>query len=94
MEFIKRTAVELVGMLSRGDVSPGELLESLAARIAEVEPTVNALPTLCLDRARADAERARHCAPLHGLPVAIKDLTPVAGVRTTYGSPIFADFVP
>jgi amidase len=94
MEFIKRTAVELVGMLSRGDVSPGELIDSLAERIAEVDPKVNALPTLCLDRARADADRARHVAPLYGLPVAIKDLTPVAGVRTTYGSPIFADFVP
>ena len=72
--------------------------------LAEVEPAVNALPTLCLDRARDHAKRimaggaaceaAGEAGWLAGLPVSIKDLTDVAGVRTTYGSPIFADHVP
>ena len=65
---------------------------------------MNALPTLCLDRARDHAKRimeggaaceaAGEAGWLAGLPVSIKDLTDVAGVRTTYGSPIFADHVP
>jgi amidase len=97
--LIHRPATEIHGLLLKGEVSPHDLLDALEARIAAVEPAVNALPTLCLDRARrhADAlmrkpmaERGR----LAGLPVPIKDLTEVAGVRTTYGSPIFSDFVP
>ena len=68
-----------------------------------MEPAVNALPTLCLERAREHAKRlmdghgrGAEVEPgwLAGLPVAIKDLTDVAGVRTTYGSPIFRDHVP
>ena len=72
--------------------------------IAEVEPAVDALRTLCLDRARdhagrimqggAACEAAGEAGWLAGLPVSIKDLTDVAGVRSTYGSPLFADHVP
>lgn len=105
-ELIQLTATEAVTRLRRGEISPLDLIEAAAARIAEVEPAVNALPTLCLDRARAQARRmmadtsATHGQAadqpgwLAGLPVAIKDLTDVAGVRTTYGSPIFRDHVP
>lgn len=89
-ELIARTATEVVALLRRGEVSRGELLEALAARIAAVEPAVNALPTLAWERARA----ARPAAPLHGLPVAVKDLTETRGVRTTHGSPIYADHIP
>ena len=89
-DLVRRGAVEVTGLLARGDVSPQELLTVLEARIAEVDPAVNALPTLCFDRARS----ARPAAPLHGLPVAIKDLTPTAGVRTTFGSTIYADHIP
>src|SRR3954467_9255451 len=98
------SAVEAVARLRKRDVSPLELVEASARRIAEVEPAVNALPTLCLDRARDHAKRIMQggaaCEPageagwLAGLPVSIKDLTDVAGVRTTYGSPLFADHVP
>ena len=71
----------------------------LDKRIALVDPHVNALPTLCLERARTAARNAMKKKPasrglLALLPVAIKDLTDVAGVRTTYGSPIYADHVP
>ncbi|HET9902377.1 MAG TPA: amidase family protein [Xanthobacteraceae bacterium] len=89
----------VVARLRSGELTPHDLLDALQQRIARVDPTVNALPTLCFERARAQADRlvARPPAergPLAGLPVPIKDLTDVAGVRTTYGSPIFADHVP
>ena len=99
MTLINRSAVDLVELLKIGAVSPHDLLKALEVRIAEVDGAVNALPTLAFERARAAAdallalpvpERGALC----GLPVAIKDLTEVAGVRTTYGSPIFKDFVP
>src|SRR6267378_1403854 len=99
----KLTAVEAVALLKKREISPLDLVEASARRIAEVEPAVNALPTLCLDRARAHARRimvGQACEAegeagwLAGLPVSIKDLTDVAGVRTTYGSPLFANHVP
>ena len=102
-DLIRLTASEAVARLARREISPLELVEAAATRIAAVEPAVNALPTLCLDRARAHAKRLmdgqgreREGQPgwLGGLPVSIKDLTDVAGVRTTYGSPIFKDHVP
>jgi amidase len=88
-----------VDLLRRGEVAPAELLDALESRIAAVDGEVNALPTLCFEQARARAaELARlppdERGPLAGLPVPIKDLTEVAGVRTTYGSPIFAANVP
>jgi len=89
-ELIARPAVEVVDLLRRHEVTPAELLDALAARIAEVEPQVNALPTLAWERARSAAPAE----PLCGLPVAVKDLTETRGVRTTHGSPIFADHIP
>src|SRR5436189_103730 len=103
-ELWRMSAVEAVARLRKREISPLELVEASAQRIAEVEPAVNALPTLCLDRAReharrimqgsADADAADEAGWLAGLPISIKDLTDVAGVRTTYGSPLFADHVP
>ncbi|GAB4172917.1 MAG: amidase family protein [Thalassobaculales bacterium] len=94
MSLIRLTAVEAVAKLKAGEVSPLDLIDAAAARIAEVEPAVNALPTLCLDRARDRAAAAGRDSLLAGLPLAIKDLTAVEGVRTTHGSPIFKDHVP
>jgi amidase len=94
------TAREAVAALLNGEVSPLELVDAAAERIEEVEPDINALPTLCLERARDHARRIMaQPAPddgpwLAGLPIAVKDLNDVAGVRTTYGSPIFAEHVP
>ncbi len=102
-DLIRMTATDAVGRLIRREISPLDLIDAAAARIAAVDPDVNALPTLCLDRARDHARQlmngARRDAEgeagwLAGLPVSIKDLTDVAGVRTTYGSPIFRDHVP
>src|SRR3954464_14499996 len=103
-ELWKMTAVEAVARLKKKEISPLDLVEASAKRMAEVEPAVNAMPTLCLDRARdhakkimaggAACEASGEAGWLAGLPVSIKDLTDVAGVRTTYGSPIFRDHVP
>lgn len=96
------TAEAAVGLLRAGEVSPREMVEVAAARMEAVDGAINALPTRCVERAlarardmeRANAGRAGDPRWLAGLPVAIKDLNPVAGVRTTYGSPIYRDHVP
>jgi amidase len=102
-DLIRLTATEAVARLKRREISPLELIDAAEKRIGSVEPAVNALPTLCLDRARNHArqlmngqrqEAKGEAGWLGGLPVSIKDLADVAGVRTTYGSPIFRDHVP
>jgi amidase len=101
-ELIRLSAREAVRLLQSGEVTPLDLIDAAMARIEKIEPEVNALPTLCPDRARdharrlmeAGLKRERGAGWLAGLPVAIKDLIDVAGVRTTYASPIFADHVP
>lgn len=100
-ELIRLTAREAVHRLKRGEISPLDLLDALEKRIAAVDGAVNALPTRCFDRARERAQALMKSGAamdepgaLAGLPVPIKDLVDVAGVRTTYGSPIFKDHVP
>lgn len=95
--LIRLTACEAVAALRRRELRPLDLVEAAAGRIAAVDGAVNALPTLAIDRARDHARRIENKAPdlpLGGLPVAIKDLAEVKGVRTTFGSPIYADHVP
>jgi amidase len=99
MDWISLPARTVVDALRAGQVSPTDLLDALERRILAVDGAVGAFPTLCFDRARAAAERMAATppdqrGPLAGLPVPIKDLDDVAGVRTTYGSPIYADHVP
>ncbi len=90
-------ATDAALLLRRRKVSPLEFLEDCIARIEATDGGLNAMPTRCFERAR---DRARQLesgdapGPLHGLPIAIKDLEDVAGVRTTYGSPMWADHVP
>ena len=93
----RMTASEAARLLRRGEISPLEIVEDCIARIEATDGGLNAMPTRCFDRARDHARRLGSGAapgPLHGLPIAIKDLEDVAGVRTTYGSPIWADHVP
>ncbi|MCX7306834.1 MAG: amidase family protein, partial [Afipia sp.] len=95
-ELIRATACDLVDRLRSGKVTPHDLLDALEKRISDVDSKVNALPTLCFDRARAHADRLMKLPVgqrglLAGMPVPIKDLTDVAGVLTTQGSPIFKD---
>lgn len=85
--------------LRRGDFSPRELLDAVRQRVEAVDPLVNALPTLCFDRAERaaaalEAKPTAERGPFAGLPWPIKDSYPVAGVRTTYGSLAYADHVP
>jgi amidase len=97
-ELVSLTALQVVDLLTSGAISPLDCLDALEARIARVDRHVNALPTLCVERAR-DAAIVLMQKPiaerglLAGLPVAIKDLIDVAGVKTTYGSPIFSENV-
>ncbi|MBX3456400.1 amidase [Ferrovibrio sp.] len=97
-ELIRLSAREAVARLKSREISPHELIDAAEARVNEVEPAVNALPTRCFDRARAFVDRLpwpEDPPPghLYGLPVAIKDLHEVAGVRCTWASKAFADHV-
>lgn len=84
-----RTVIDL---LVRREIAPHDLLDACEARVAAVEPAINALPITCFDRARGwpVAEQSL----LRGLPIAIKDLTDIAGVRSTYGTPGLANNIP
>jgi amidase len=94
-ELIKKSACEIVGLLKTGEISVDDTLDVLEAQIEKVDPEINALPTLCFERAREAARQGhRKDSVLSGIPVAIKDLTDVAGVRTTYGSMLHANHVP
>src|SRR5213595_715616 len=96
------TAVELAERIRRRDVSVTEVVRAHLTQIERVNPRVNAIVTLTAERALAearvkDAELARgggEYGPLFGVPIAHKDLLPTAGIRTTYGSPIYRDHVP
>ncbi|WP_454630405.1 amidase [Bradyrhizobium cenepequi] len=97
--LVRETACTVVDKLRAGEVTPLDLLDVLEKRIAEVDGKVNALPTLCFDRARKHAKAlmqkpAGERGLLAGMPVPIKDLTNVADVLTTQGSPIYKDNVP
>jgi len=94
-ELIRKSACDIVALLRAGEINTDDTLDALAARIEAVEPEINALPTLCLERARERGRSGdfRHSV-LAGIPVAIKDLTDVAGVRTTYGSMLNEHHVP
>ena len=94
-------AVTLAGMLRRREVSAREVAAAHIGRIEAVDGSVNAVVTRCFDRALTRAAEADDALArgevlglLHGLPVAHKDLAETAGVRTTYGSPLFAGHVP
>ncbi len=95
------TASELSRRIRARELSAGEVLEAHLAQIDRLNPKVNAIVTLVADRARKQAQAAdqalaagNEVGPLHGLPVAHKDLVWTQGIRTTFGSPAYRDFVP
>lgn len=95
------SAVEIAAGIRARSFSAVEVLSDHLDRIDAVNPRVNAIVTLDADRARAAAReadsalaRGEALGALHGLPIAVKDLVDTAGIRTTYGSPLFADHVP
>ncbi|MCP4331508.1 MAG: amidase, partial [Gammaproteobacteria bacterium] len=94
-ELVGKSACEIVSLLQAGELTSDDTLDALAVRIEEVDGDINALPTLCFERARAAARQDDlKDTPLAGIPIAIKDLTDVAGVRTTYGSMLHENHVP
>jgi len=98
---VESTARDQAAAVRRKEISARELLDLHLARIAERNPELNAIVSLDEDRARDGAKEAdetlaegEEVGPLHGLPFAFKDTHVVAGWRTTFGSPLFKDFVP
>ena len=94
MDLVSQSALSVRALLAAGEISPLDLLDALQARIAAVDPEVNALPTLCFERAREQAASVSRDSLLAGIPVAIKDLSDVSGVRTTYACTLYSDHVP
>ncbi len=95
------TAVEMAGLIRRKKLSSREVMDAHLKQIERVNPKVNAIVTLVAEQARENARKADEAqargtklGPLHGLPVAHKDLVETAGIRTTFGSPVFKDNVP
>ena len=95
------TAVEMAALIRRKKLSAREVMDAHLKQIDRVNPKVNAIVTLVADQARENARKADDAqareatlGPLHGLPVAHKDLVETAGIRTTFGSPVFKDNVP
>src|SRR5512141_3205959 len=94
-------ATELARRIRRKELSARELMQASLAQIERLNPKLNAIVSLYADQALAQARaadekqaRGEALPALHGLPVAHKDLFLTRGMRTTFGSPIFKDFVP
>jgi aspartyl-tRNA(Asn)/glutamyl-tRNA(Gln) amidotransferase subunit A len=92
---------ELAPRLAGREISPVELTEAALARLEQLEPQLNAFITVTAESARHAARAAEaaiqaghYQGPLHGIPLAIKDLFATRGVATTFGSPLYADWVP
>ncbi|MEN8742111.1 MAG: amidase family protein, partial [Phaeobacter gallaeciensis] len=96
------SASDILAQLQDGSLTAAALMEHTLARIEAVNPDLNAIvglrpaEELMEEARRADAMRAANVplGPLHGLPMAIKDLANVKGIASTQGSPLMKDFVP
>ncbi|HAI99311.1 MAG TPA: Asp-tRNA(Asn)/Glu-tRNA(Gln) amidotransferase GatCAB subunit A, partial [Dehalococcoidia bacterium] len=100
-EICYASAGELSPLIKNKDISPVEIIDAHLARIEATEPVLNSFITLLADESRAaarqaeqDIQRGNYRGPLHGIPVALKDLYNTAGVRTTSGSRLFDNFIP
>lgn len=91
-ELCAKPAREVIALLRKGEVQTADLIEASLTRMDQVEPQVNAVVTRCPERALAT--HTKDDSLLAGLPIGIKDLNPVAGVRTTFGTRGLADHVP
>jgi aspartyl-tRNA(Asn)/glutamyl-tRNA(Gln) amidotransferase subunit A len=96
-----KTIVELAPRLRRKEISPVELTRACLDRIQKLNPTLNAFITVSADSALAEARaaeteilRGESRGPLHGIPVALKDIIDTAGTRTTAASSVFQDRIP
>jgi amidase len=99
--LVRTSARELARLIRTRAVSPVEVLDACLDVIAALNPKLNAVVTLAAEQAREAAKhaeaavmRGEKVGPLHGLPIGVKDVTPTAGIRTTFASPLFKDYVP
>jgi amidase len=100
-ELCYTPATRLAAAIRAKDLSATEVVEACLARMARLNPTLNAYCTITADVARAAARAAdaavvqgRELGPLHGVPFSLKDLTPTKGIRTTFGSKIYEHHIP
>ncbi|MCS5569275.1 MAG: amidase family protein, partial [Pseudomonadales bacterium] len=97
-ELCLLTATELAGRIATKQISVREVIEAHIAQIESINPRVNAVVTTVFDQALSQASELDNAGkiigPLHGLPVLHKDLVPTRGIRTTFGSPLHADYIP
>ena len=98
MELIDMSATALAAGIAARKIAPSEVMAAHLAQVQACNGAVNAIvsmpdPEALMAEARA-ADDAPHKGWLHGLPIAVKDLVAVKGIRSTYGSPLFADFIP
>jgi amidase len=100
-ELLALSSVEMRRRIGTKEISPLELLEACLQQIKEINPAVNAVTAMCVDRARKEAKAAETAVRrgedlplLHGLPAGIKDLEETKDLLTTYGSPLYRDYVP
>ena len=101
LNILNLTIKDLSKYISSGDISPVDLIDATLERITRLNSKLNAFITVLDDSARQDAENAelqikqgKYRGPLHGIPVCLKDLIYMKGVRSTSGSKILSDFVP
>ena len=91
-EYRKHDAVGLAGLVSKGEVSPSELLETAVARMAAVNPKINAVTMDLTEWGRQDVKRDIWGGPMAGVPFLLKDLgAQLEGAPTTAGSSLFRD---
>jgi Asp-tRNA(Asn)/Glu-tRNA(Gln) amidotransferase A subunit family amidase len=100
-DIVWMSALELASAIKKGKLSPVEVLEIFLKRIKALNPKINAFVTLTEESARTEAKECekavkvrKKLGPLHGIPVAIKDNIPTKGVRTTWGSKLFENYIP
>ena len=95
------SGAESARRIASGDLSPVDLVEAIVARAEAMQPLLNPFTVICAEEARARAKEAEDAVargdplgPLHGVPYTVKDMIDVAGMRITFGSPMFEHNVP
>ena len=101
LDISNLTIKQLSTLIAAGEISCSEVVDATLKRIQKLNPKLNAFITILDESARREARYAdsllkqgKYLGPLHGIPISLKDLIYIKGVRSTSGSKILADFVP